>query len=121
MTENQVEDGSESPFCAHGHGPPDDSVKVRLHEIDRDEDELLDLPENGIPIGLEHNGYATPPRKAFTLYALEKERTGIRPRNPCALRRNLYKQSGAIHRNLYKSIHECALPEDGIRCRDLHR
>lgn len=72
MTEDQVEDGSESPFSAHGHGPLDDSVKVRLHEIDCDDDELLDFPGNGIPAGLEHNGYATPPRKACTLYALEK-------------------------------------------------
>lgn len=48
-------------------------MKVRLNEIDCNEDELPDLPGNGIPVQLEHNGYATPPRKAFTLYVLEEE------------------------------------------------
>ncbi len=47
-------------------------MKVKLHEIDCDENELLDIPETWIPVRLEHNGYATPPRKAFTLYYLEK-------------------------------------------------
>lgn len=49
-------------------------MRVRFQEIDCNEEELLGLRGNGIPARLEHNGSATPPRKAFPLYVLEKGR-----------------------------------------------
>ena len=47
-------------------------MKVKLHEIECDEDDLLEIPESWIPVRLEPNGYAMPHRKAFTPYSLEK-------------------------------------------------
>ena len=47
-------------------------MKATLHLIECDEGDLLDLPETWIPVRLEHNGYATPARKSFTLYFLER-------------------------------------------------
>jgi len=47
-------------------------MKARLHRIECEEGDLLDLPDTWIPVRLEHNGYATPPRKAYTLYYLER-------------------------------------------------
>ncbi|HEY7588210.1 MAG TPA: hypothetical protein VIB49_05635 [Thermoplasmata archaeon] len=44
-----------------------------LHEIECDEDELLEIPKNWIHIRLELNGYAASFREAFTLHYLEKE------------------------------------------------
>lgn len=55
-----------------GTAPTGILMKVKLHEVECDEDELLEIPEAWIPVRLEHNGYATPRRKAFTLYYLEK-------------------------------------------------
>lgn len=48
-------------------------LKVMLHEIECDEDELLEIPKNWIHIRLELNGYAASFREAFTLHYLEKE------------------------------------------------
>ncbi len=48
------------------------SMKAKLHRIECDEDDLIDLPESWIPVRLEPNGYATPVRKAYTLYYLER-------------------------------------------------
>ena len=47
-------------------------MKAKLHQIECDEGELLELPDHWIPVRLEHNDYATPQRKAFTLYVLER-------------------------------------------------
>ncbi len=47
-------------------------MKAKLHQIECDEGELVDIPDGWIPVRLEHNGYATPQRKAFTLYVLER-------------------------------------------------
>jgi len=48
------------------------SMKAKLHTIECDEEDLIDLPESYIPVRLEHNGYATKSRKAYTLYYLER-------------------------------------------------
>ncbi len=47
-------------------------MKAKLHSIECDEEDLIDLPEIWIPVRLEHNGYATPVRKAYTLYYFER-------------------------------------------------
>jgi len=47
-------------------------MKAKLHTIECDEEDLIELPENWIPVRLDHNGYATPSRKAYTLYYLER-------------------------------------------------
>ncbi len=47
-------------------------MKARLHWIECEEGDLLDIPDSWIPVRLEHNGYATPPRKGYTLYYLER-------------------------------------------------
>ncbi len=47
-------------------------MKVKLHEIECNEGELLDIPDSWIPVRLEHDGYATPARKAYTLCVLER-------------------------------------------------
>ena len=47
-------------------------MKATLHCIECDEGDLLDLPDGWIPVRLEPNGYPTPPRKAYTLYYLER-------------------------------------------------
>ena len=54
------------------HGVYEAPMKATLHLIECDEGDLLDLPETWIPVRLEHNGYATPARKSFTLYFLER-------------------------------------------------
>jgi hypothetical protein len=48
------------------------SMKARLHSIEVDEGDLVELPEQWIPVRLEPNGYATPARKSYTLYYLER-------------------------------------------------
>jgi len=48
------------------------SMKAKLHTLECDEEDLIDLPESWIPVRLEHNGYATPARKAYTLYYFER-------------------------------------------------
>ena len=47
-------------------------MKAKLHQIECDEDELLEIPDTWIPVRLEHNEFATPERKAYTLYVLER-------------------------------------------------
>lgn len=47
-------------------------MKAKLHQIECNEDEVLELPEDWIPVRLEHNEYATPNRKAYTLYVLAR-------------------------------------------------
>lgn len=47
-------------------------MKARLHRIEVDEDDLVELPEQWIPLRLEPNGYATPARKSYTLYYMER-------------------------------------------------
>ncbi len=47
-------------------------MKAKLHTLECDEEDLIDLPETWIPVRLEHNGYATPARKAYTLYYFER-------------------------------------------------
>ena len=47
-------------------------MKAKLHTIECDEEDLIELPETWIPIRLEHNAFATPARKAYTLYYLER-------------------------------------------------
>ncbi len=47
-------------------------MKARLHQIECDEDELLEILDTWIPVRLEHNECATPGRKAFTLYVPER-------------------------------------------------
>ena len=48
------------------------SMKAKLHSIECDAEDLIELPESWIPVRLEQNGYATPSRKAYTLYFLER-------------------------------------------------
>ncbi len=47
-------------------------MKAKLHRIDCDEEDLIELPETWIPVRLDHNAYETPTRKAYTLYYLER-------------------------------------------------
>lgn len=47
-------------------------MKARLQRVEVDEGDLVELPDHWIPIRLEPNGYATPARKAYTLYYLER-------------------------------------------------
>jgi len=47
-------------------------MKAKLHMIECDEEDLIELPDAWIPVRLEHNGYATPSCKAYTLYYLER-------------------------------------------------
>ncbi len=47
-------------------------MKAKLRQIECNEDELLEIPEDWIPVRLEHNEYATPSRKAYTLYVLQR-------------------------------------------------
>lgn len=48
------------------------NMKAKLHTVECDEEDLIELPENWIPVRLDHNGYATPARKAYTLYYFER-------------------------------------------------
>jgi len=43
-------------------------MKAKLHTTECDEEDLIELPENWIPVRLDRNGFATPSRKAYTLY-----------------------------------------------------
>ncbi len=47
-------------------------MKVKLRQVQCDEEELLELPDNWIPVCLEHNMYPTSSRKDYTLYVLER-------------------------------------------------
>ena len=47
-------------------------MKAKLHTLECDEEDLIELPESWVPVRLEHNSYATPNRKAFTLYYLAR-------------------------------------------------
>jgi hypothetical protein len=55
-----------------GHAETETSLNAKLHQIGCSEDELVELPDAGIPIRLEHNEYRTPLRKAYTLDYLER-------------------------------------------------
>ena len=63
------ENRSERPFKPPING---DVVfmKAKLHTLECDEEDLIELPDAWIPVRLEHNSYATPSRKAYTLYYL---------------------------------------------------
>jgi hypothetical protein len=63
------ENRSERPFKPpmNGHAI---SMKATLHTLECDEKDLIELPDTWIPVRLEHNSYATPNRKAYTLYYL---------------------------------------------------
>ena len=50
--------------------PSGHPMKAKLHALDCDEEDLIELPDSWIPVRLEHNGYARPNRKAYTLYYL---------------------------------------------------
>lgn len=47
-------------------------MKAKLHQIECNEDELVELPDAWIPVRLEHDEYQTPLRKSYTLYYLER-------------------------------------------------
>ncbi len=47
-------------------------MKAKLRQMECNEDELVDILDNWIPARLEHNEYATPLRKTYTLYVLER-------------------------------------------------
>jgi len=47
-------------------------MKAKLHTIECDEEDLIELPDHWIPVRLDHNVYSTPSRKAYTLYCLER-------------------------------------------------
>lgn len=47
-------------------------MKAKLHQIECNEDELVDHPDGWIPVRLEHNEYQTPLRKACTLHYLAR-------------------------------------------------
>jgi hypothetical protein len=61
----------ESPFTSSGDGTSV-PMKAKLHTIECDEEDLIELPDHWIPVRLDHNGYATPSRKSYTLYYLER-------------------------------------------------
>src|SRR3972149_7719856 len=48
------------------------SMKAKLQRIECDEGDLIFPPDPTRPVRLEPNGYATPVRKAYTLYYLER-------------------------------------------------
>ncbi len=48
------------------------SMKAKLQRVECDEEDLIEVPDSWIPVRLEHNAYATPARKAYTLYYLER-------------------------------------------------
>jgi hypothetical protein len=48
-----------------------------MHEIKRDEGELLDIPDSRIPVRVAHNGSATPPRKSCTSYSVERSQASV--------------------------------------------
>lgn len=66
------ENGPESPLTSPCHGNLGIPMKAKLHCIECDEEDLIELPDSWIPVRLEHNAYATPARKAYTLYYLER-------------------------------------------------
>ena len=70
MTRIIRENRPESPFTSPGHGSLGFPMKAKLHTIECDEEDLIELPENWVPVRLEHNAFATPARKAYTLYYL---------------------------------------------------
>lgn len=47
-------------------------MKAKLHQIECDEDKLVELPDAWIPVRLGHNDCQVPLRKAYTLYHLER-------------------------------------------------
>ena len=47
-------------------------MKAKLQTIECDAEDLIELPEDWIPVRLDLNGYATPSRKAYTLYYLRR-------------------------------------------------
>ena len=47
-------------------------MKAKLQRVECDEEDLIEVPDSWIPVRLEHNAYATPTRKAYTLYYLER-------------------------------------------------
>jgi len=47
-------------------------MKAKLQRVECDEEDLIELPDSWVPVRLEHNSYATPARKAYTLYYLER-------------------------------------------------
>ncbi len=47
-------------------------MKAKLQTIECDTEDLIELPEDWIPVRLDLNGYATPSRKAYTLYYLRR-------------------------------------------------
>ena len=47
-------------------------MKAKLHPIECDEEDLIQLPDYWISVRLDHNVYSTPSRKAYTLYYLER-------------------------------------------------
>ena len=47
-------------------------MKAKLQRVECDEEDLIEVPDSWIPVRLEHNAYATPARKAYTLYYLER-------------------------------------------------
>ncbi len=47
-------------------------MRTKLHQIECNREELLDLPDAWIPVRFEHNEYQTPLRKAYALHRLER-------------------------------------------------
>lgn len=47
-------------------------MKAKLHQIQCNEDQFVELSDAWIPIRPEHNDYTTPLRKAYTLHDLER-------------------------------------------------
>ena len=47
-------------------------MKAKLHQIECNKDEVLELLEDWIPVRPEHNEHATPNRRAHILYVLAR-------------------------------------------------
>jgi len=47
-------------------------MKAKLHTLECDEKDLIELPDHWIPVRLDHNVYPTRSHKAYTLYYLER-------------------------------------------------
>ncbi len=47
-------------------------MKARIRQIQCDEDELLELPDDWMPVRLERNSYWVQGRKEYTLFVLER-------------------------------------------------
>jgi len=61
-------------------------MKAKLRQVECNEDELVDIPDNWIPVRLERNEFATPLRKMYILHVLERAQAAARAPTGCGCR-----------------------------------